>query len=222
MKILKLSHAMGKFAIGFEGNVSQKIDNNFVIKASGTNLSNLSENELVLCSLDDCQQINNFHKKPSLEVSFHSELLKEQDINFVAHTHPVNTLKILCSDYLYEFAENRIFPDQVVFNKKKSCVVDYASPGNELTNQILISLNKFKSVNNYLPNLFLLQNHGIIVTGKTYQECIIATEICEKAAEIFFGSKCLSNIKFLTKEDVEKIDLDKNEKYRKNILNGER
>jgi L-fuculose-phosphate aldolase len=221
MDILKLSHSISKFTIGFEGNVSKKVNDTFLIKASGTSLSTLSEQQLILCSLANCEQLSNFEKKPSLEVSFHSELLKEKNVNFVAHTHPINTLKILCSEHLKEFAENRLFPDQVVFNKEKSCIVEYANPGIELTKKILISIKNFKNANGYLPNLLLLKNHGIITIASNYEECIISTEICEKSAEIFIGAKQLNSIKYLSSDDINKLKNDKNEKYRIERMNND-
>ena len=53
-----------------------------------------------------------------MEVGFHKFLLGFNDINYVSHTHPVNTLKILSSKQSHIFASHRLFPDQVIFNGK--------------------------------------------------------------------------------------------------------
>ena len=118
-----------------EGNISGKIGDNFFIKASGSYLNSLSENDLVMFDFNG-NQLNNFNKRGRMELSFHSFLLKNNDINFVSHTPPSNTLKVLCSDRYLEFSNRRIFPDQVIFNGSKSCVVPYAKPGEELTNAV--------------------------------------------------------------------------------------
>ena len=114
-----------------EGNVSQRIENDFLIKASGCSLKNLSKQDLVLCNTKG-EQINNFKKKPSIETQFHSILFQNLNIQFIAHTHPINTLKILCSELVEEFANNRLFPDQVVFNGIKSLWVKFFVNANAL------------------------------------------------------------------------------------------
>ena len=208
--LLKLSNHLSKYVIGVEGNVSCKSDNGFYIKASGKPLSNLSESDLVFCNNDGTYLSNNL--KPSIETGFHSWLLNNLDINFVAHTHPINTLKVLCSDEIYNFSKYRLFPDQVVFNGPESCLVEYFHPGDELVLEIENSFNEFVRKNNKLPKLILLKNHGIITFGKTINECIVSTEICEKSADIFLGS--LFNPNYLSDVDISKIENDEKEKYR--------
>lgn len=200
-----------------EGNISEKTENGLLIKASGARLSELSYDDLVEFDMN-ANQLSNFSKKGSMELSFHIFLLGFDNINYVSHTHPTNTLKILCSDLCESFASNRIFPDQVVFNGKKSCLVPYAKPGNDLTNTIKVSISEFIEKEGYFPKVILLKNHGIITCGKTIDECIMSTEICEKSADIFIGSLTLGKINFLTNLESEDLVNDKNEKYRQKLL----
>jgi hypothetical protein len=146
------------------------------------------------------------------------QLLQQENINFISHTHPTNTLKILCTQHIDTFANYRLFPDQVVFNGKKSCIVPYAKPGDELTEAIKTHVNLFIKINNEFPKLILLKNHGIIACGKTTEECLIISEICEKAAEIFIGSNLLGNINFLPTFQINSLIFDEKEKYRKSLL----
>jgi L-fuculose-phosphate aldolase len=212
--LIDLSNSVSKHCVGMEGNISGKIGDNFFIKASGSYLNSLSENDLVMFDFNG-NQLNNFNKRGSMELSFHSFLLKNNDINFVSHTHPSNTLKVLCSDRYLEFSNRRIFPDQVIFNGSKSCVVPYAKPGEELTNKIKEKVKSFIKENDFFPKLILLLNHGIIACGSTIQECSIITDICEKSAEIYLGS---TNINFLTNQDVISLLNDDKEKYRKSLI----
>lgn len=101
-ELIQLGQSISKFVVGAEGNISQKINDVFYIKASGTRCSNINKYDIIKCNLDGIQ-LNNFNKKPSMEIGFHSWLLSLTDINFVCHTHPTNTLKILCTDYINEF-----------------------------------------------------------------------------------------------------------------------
>jgi len=210
-ELLKLSNYLSKYVIGAEGNTSCKVDNGFYIKASGKSLLNLSDLDLVFCNNDGSYKNNN-NLKPSIETGFHSWLLNNLDINFVAHTHPINTLKILCSNEIYNFSEYRLFPDQVVFNGPESCLVEYFHPGDDLVSAIKDSVNAYTNKHNSPPKIILLKNHGIITFGKTINECIIASEMCEKSAEIFLGS--LFNPNYLSKSDINKIVFDDKEKYR--------
>jgi ribulose-5-phosphate 4-epimerase/fuculose-1-phosphate aldolase len=215
--LIKLSRLASKYCVGMEGNSSMKIDDYLLIKASGSKLNTLTKNDLVKYDLLG-NQIDNFNKKGSMELGFHIFFLQQENINFVLHTHPINTLKILCSQYTNDFANNRLFPDQVVFNGKKTCVIPYAKPGDELTETIKKHVNIFMDLNKEFPKLILLKNHGVIACGKTIEECIIITEICEKAAEIFVDSILLGGINYLTQTQVEDLIIDKNEKYRKSLL----
>jgi L-fuculose-phosphate aldolase len=216
-KILELSKSVSKHCVGFEGNVSSKYKNGLIIKASGTKLESLTKKELVFFDFKG-NQLNNFKKRGSMELSFHIYLLGFDNINYVSHTHPSNTVKILCSELGKTFAQNRLFPDQVIFNGIKSCFVPYAKPGEELTNVIKDSVNLFIKKEKYFPKLILLQNHGIICCGETIQECVMSTDICEKSAEIFIGSHILGNTHFLNEIEVNNLITDKKEIYRQNLI----
>jgi L-fuculose-phosphate aldolase len=200
-KILELSKSVSKHCVGFEGNVSSKYKNGLIIKASGTRLESLTKKDLVFFDFKG-NQLNNFKKRGSMELSFHTYLLSFDDINYVSHTHPSNTVKILCSELSKTFAQNRLFPDQVIFNGTKSCFVPYAKPGEELTKLIKFHVKAFIDKESYFPNLILLENHGVIACGKSIKECIIATDICEKAASVFIGAISLGNAKFLSDKEI--------------------
>jgi len=218
-ELIKLSKSVSKYCVGMEGNISSKNkDNTLFIKASGSMLSSLTEDDLVLYDFVG-NQLSNFKKRGSMELGFHIFLLEFNDINFIAHTHPTNTVKILCTRYSKLFADNRLFPDQVIFNSIKSCLVPYAKPGDDLNDVIKQYVKVFIENERYFPKLILLENHGIIACGKTVDECIIITEICEKAAEIFLGSMLLGNINFLSDYQTSNLINDKKEKYRQNLLN---
>ena len=212
--LLSLSISLSNFVVGMEGNISKKTNDGIIIKASGSNLRNLSESDLVSYNFKG-EQTNNHNKKGSMELSFHLYLLENYNIKYVAHTHPTNTLKILVSDKINEFADKRLFPDQVIFNGKKSCIIPYSLPGQPLTDTIKIYLNRFIEEENYFPNLILLKNHGIIVCGNSIEECIYGTEICEKSAEIFLTNFTCD---YLSDSEIDELINDEQEKYRKSLL----
>jgi ribulose-5-phosphate 4-epimerase/fuculose-1-phosphate aldolase len=219
-EILELAREISEYTICGEGNVSVRVDENtFLIKASGTSLHTLSEEDLTLCNINGAQ-IELSHKKPSIETSFHAWIMKTfPDINFIAHTHPPHTTKILCSEptVLYDFADHRWFPDQIVRNGIKSCVVPYAPPGESILKLVDKHVSKFVDDEGYFPKLILLQNHGIISASASKKDCASSTLMCEKSADIFIGAKLLGGVKFLTKQEVADVDTCPNENYRRNM-----
>ena len=216
-EILELASDISDYTICGEGNVSVRDGDNFKIKASGTSLHTLSEEDLTLCDLDG-NQLDPSHKNPSIETSFHAWIMRNfPEINFIAHSHPPNTTKILCSESVYDFANNRWFPDQIVRNGTKSCVVPYAPPGQAILKLVEEYVTKFIDHEGFFPKLILLQNHGIITASGSKKDCAAASLMCEKSADIFIGAKLLGGVKFLTKQEVADVDLCPNENYRRNM-----
>jgi ribulose-5-phosphate 4-epimerase/fuculose-1-phosphate aldolase len=208
--LLKLAKEVSKHVVGYEGNISGRLNDGFYIKASGTSLVNLNEDSIVYCNFDGSYNNNNL--RPSIETGFHRWIYQNTNVNYISHTHPVNTLKILCSRQAENFAKKRLFPDQVVFNGLESCLVDYYHPGEELLEAISIKIKYYLQKYNSVPKLILLKNHGVITLGDNIDQCVISTDICEKSAEIFLGS--IFDPIYLKDSDTYKLDSDEKEKFR--------
>ncbi len=204
--LTEFCNSLSKFVVSAEGNLSYKTENGFCIKQSGTPIK-----ECIFIECDNDGNPYDQQTRPSIETGFHALIYKNTDYKFIAHTHPINTLKILCSDLVEEFASNRLFPDQVVFNGVYSCVVPYATPGDKLTNEIS-KIIKLK------PRLILLKNHGIICCSYSKREAIAMTEVCEKSAEIMLGAKQFGNPIYLTEKQITEIQNHKGEVYRNDNL----
>ena len=216
--ILNLAHTIADYTICGEGNVSERVDNDtFLIKASGTSLHTLSEVDLTLCNMNG-EQIELSHKKPSIEVLFHAWIMRTfPEINYIAHSHPSYTTQILCSDAAEEFADHRWFPDQIVRNSSKSCLVPYAPPGKRILALVEEYVTKFIDEEGFFPKLILLRNHGIITASPYQKDCAAASLMCEKSAEIFIGAKLLGGVYFLPKEEVDHIENCPGENYRRDM-----
>ena len=216
-EVLELAKNVSHFTIAGEGNVSVRDGDSMLIKASGSTLETMTDQDLVRCDLDG-KVFEDEEKKPSMEVSFHAWILKSfPEINCVCHTHPTHTIKLLCSERTHDFANKRLFPDQVVRNGTKSCVVPYATPGLPLREEIKKSVEEFIRRNGFFPKLILLNNHGIITASASIQEAVVSTLMCEKSAEIYIGAKILKNVQFLTPEEVAAVDTNPSEKYRREL-----
>jgi rhamnose utilization protein RhaD (predicted bifunctional aldolase and dehydrogenase) len=127
--LVALSQALGaehrQLAILGEGNTSARLsDHTFLVKASGSSLGTLRDEDVVECRFDALLPLidlpgatheafdETLHgcrmdrdaRKPSIEALFHAWLLSLPGIEFVGHTHPVAVNAILCSPLGARFA----------------------------------------------------------------------------------------------------------------------
>jgi len=241
--LLKLSHELGRedrrMAILGEGNTSARVsDDTFLIKSSGSSLQTLSEQDVVECktnvvlSLLEKQRLSDdqIHatllasrmdpngRKPSVETLFHAYLLTLPDVKFVGHTHPVAVNQILCSPRAREFAEKRIFPDEIVCCDVASVFVPYTDPGLPLARAIRKRTELFLKKYHRPPRVVLLENHGIITLGRTIEAVLASMLMAEKAALILLGSAAMGGPKFLTQKNVSRIAGRPDEKIRQRVL----
>lgn len=245
--LLKLAHELGqehrKLAILGEGNVSARIDEHeFLVKASGSTLATLAADELTRCKFETLLPMladeglgdSEIHqrlmasrsdggmRKPSVEALFHALLLQLPEINFVGHVHPEAVNVLLCGGKARDFAEKRLFPDQIVCCGRRSLVVAYEDPGLALAVAIRQGLRGFLADEGIYPQLILIENHGLIALGRTANEVLAATLMAEKAARIFVA--CLSTGEmepvFLTQAQVDRIAGRPDEHYRQQVLNA--
>ncbi|HTG43770.1 MAG TPA: class II aldolase/adducin family protein, partial [Verrucomicrobiae bacterium] len=157
-------------------------------------------------------------KRPSTETVFHAWLLSLENIRFVGHCHPTAANQVLCSPRARDFAERRIFPDEIVCCGPASVFVPYMDPGLPLAREVREQTNLFIKHHQLVPRLILLQNHGIIALGPTPQSVLACIFMATKAAEIFVGAAALGGPTFMQQKDVDRIHLRPDEVYRQQQL----
>ncbi len=241
--LVELSHDLGredrKLAILGEGNVSGKISRTeFAVKASGSSLASLTRKDLTICNMESvlCQlnaktasdaeienalleaRVSSTSKKPSTETVFHAWLLGLENISYVGHCHPTAANQVLCSPRARDFAERRIFPDEVVCCGPASVFVPYTDPGLPLAREVRDRTTFFTKQHGSIPRLILLQNHGIIALGTTPQAVLACILMATKAAEIFVGAASLGGPNFMSAKDVDRIASRPDEIYRQREL----
>ena len=148
------------------GNTSMKSSKSMLIKASGTWLINSNKEEVfVEVNLDsiknkiDLEIDDNFSKdiiskndlRPSIESSFHALI----DFKYVLHVHSTSTIANAIS------LNSEIRLKEII--KEDFNYIPYARPGFPLTMMIK---KKFNSKN----QIFILENHGLIVAGNELQQ----------------------------------------------------
>jgi len=242
-KFLNMSKELGRpenrLVILGEGNTSARVDEEtFLVKASGTRLEHLNEEQvahvrfdkilpMLDASLSDeeieerllAARVDEKGLKPSVETTFHGWLLQQEGVNFVGHTHATEVNKILCSDAAPLFAENRMFPDEIVCCGPKSLLIDYVDPGSQLGAAIRDGWQEFVREYGISPKIILIRNHGMIAVGPSPESVLVSTFMAAKAAEIFNGARATGEIVFMPPEEVLRIQNRLDEHYRQKQLN---
>ena len=241
--LIKLSRELGRedrgMAILGEGNTSTRLsDETFLVKASGTCLGTMREQDVVECRFDKllpwidettlsdteidnallASRVDSKAKKPSVEALFHAYFLTLPDIQFVGHTHAIAVNQILCSPRAREFAEKRLFPDDIVCCGMASVFVDYTDPGLKLAQEIRRQTEAFIKKHQRQPRVILLGSHGIITLGRTPEAVLSAMLMSEKAAKIWVGAASLGGPVFLSEANVQRIAGRPDEHYRQRAL----
>ena len=241
--LLELSHDLGRedrhLAILGEGNTSVRLSpTQFAVKASGARLADLEADDVTVCdtarlvalldrkTLPDAEvekallesRVDPTAKKPSIEAMFHAWLLTLDGVGFVGHCHPLHANQILCSPRVRDFAEHRMFPDEIVCCGASSVYVPYADPGLPLAWQIRERTKDYLRDHGCVPKLIVLQNHGLIALGSTPKAVMACLLMAEKAAAIFAGAAAMGGPTFLLPQHIERITNRPDEAYRQGQL----
>ena len=242
--LIALSHSLGAesraLTILGEGNTSLRLDENtFLVKASGSSLGTMTAADVVECrfapllamldrdGITDAQietelfncRVDPQAKKPSVEALFHAYLLSLPGVGFVGHVHSVAVNQLLCSPRARDFADRRIFPDEIVCCGPASVFVPYTDPGLPLARVIRQETTRWIEKWNTLPRVILLENHGIIAFGASADAVKAALYMADKAARIFVGALAAGGPNFLEPTQVDRIANRLDEHYRQRALN---
>ena len=243
-QLITMSNQLGNphndYVILGEGNSSARTDEAFFwVKASGTSLQGIDNTgfvqvlfEPVLAllaapSLSDTAVTETLasatintapNVRPSVETTFHAVALTVAEAQFVGHTHPTAVNSILCSQKVEEAYAGRLFPDEIVVCGPAPVFVPYTDPGIPLAKVIRGKIITYQDEYGRSPKLILMQNHGIIALGQTADEVLRITAMAVKTARILLGAFTVSAPRFLTPEDVNRIDTRPDEHFRQRML----
>ena len=247
-KLVKLSNNLGRenyhLAIIGEGNTSAKVEvkdiaDSFYIKASGTQLATVSENDFVQVYFEPIMQLINmenpnteeinyiferakvdkkYQATPSVETLLHAICLNLEGVNFVGHTHPTAVNRLTCSKSFPENLKGRIYPDEIILLGKESVFIPYTDPGVKLAQKAKKEIEIFLDKHGEKPKSIYIQNHGFVALGSTPAEVENITLTANKAAEIRFGALLAGGINTLPENIIAHIDSRTDEKYRQKIF----
>src|SRR4051794_6311627 len=244
--LIALSRDIGRpereLAILGEGNTSADAgDGTFWVKASGSQLAMIDAGGFSrvrlgsMLELLDAPRLSDEQvaaglrgalvdptaRKPSVETFMHALCLAEGQASWVAHCHPVAANQILCSRLGAEPFLRQIFPDVIVVCGAVPAVVPYVDPGFALALAIRAELRRYRAAYGIAPRLLLMENHGILALGHTATEALNITLMADKWARILAGTYALGGPRFMSEEDVTRIDSRLDEHERRRRLAGE-
>lgn len=153
-ELIELSHTIGtdiSLVQGGGGNISVKADDGqLYIKASGTPLVDMSQNRGWVALGQP-----NTSQRPSMEWPMHQAL----QAKWVCHTHSVYLNVFGCMvDGTKRLA--------TVLKDLDYAVLPYTQPGAKLA----------EAIKQLQPAIIILQNHGLLVTGKTAEDVLTVTQ----------------------------------------------
>ena len=244
--LLDLSHRLGDpihdWAMLGEGNTSTRVDaDTFLVKASGSELRTLAPEQVsrvrfapILEALNQTRDYSDTEVKdlllsacvggegrmPSVETLLHGFLLTLPGIDFIGHTHVTSVNGLLCSEEGWAALQGggRLFPDEIVVCGVAPCCVPYIDPGiplaRALRDQVLAYIDTYSAA----PKTIYLKNHGFIAVGKSAQEVHNIHMMGDKAARILLGALSCGTVRYLTPENVTRIQTRPDEHYRQLAL----
>ena len=182
-QIINIGHQLGQnhFTIGTSGNISVKCKDGFLISASGTKLSQLCEEDIVLTDFDG--NLIEGNKKPSSEKNLHSAIYKlRPDFGAIIHSHAPKTATLAAC----HIAMDKKLLADCVFYFKEIPLAPYAMPSSDELVQ-----NTAPFFKNH--NAVLMANHGLIVAADTLQNALYLVELAEFNAEVYINSMLLKS-----------------------------
>lgn len=156
---------------GREGNISMRVGDFVIIKASGARMLDINPEDFSVLTVG-----GEFVEgpEPSSEYRMHVEIYRRRgDVSSVVHTHPPYTLALSMAGHelLPVTQEARMYYDRV-------CSVGVLKPGSvELALEVAERVEKG-------CNVVLLREHGLVVVGSSLKEAVDRCVAEERAAQV--------------------------------------
>ena len=178
------------------GNMSVRIDENTIYITPHSSIKHfLKPKDIVKISLDD--KVIEGEGEPSSERKMHFLIYKERpDINCVFHAHPTYATAFAVSGIKIPF---NMLPEAILLLKNISYLPYRMAGTQEFADVFTPALRVGKDI-------FVLQNHGVTVIGKSIKEVYEKLETLEFAAKVFVLAKELGNVHEISKEDMEEYE----------------
>jgi 3-dehydro-4-phosphotetronate decarboxylase len=165
-------------AWGNAGNLSLRLDGErCLISASGTNLGDLADEDLVVCALDD--PTHAYSRKPSKELPMHTAVYRARpEAGAVLHGAPFYATLAACSNL--ELPNDWFVED--MYYLERTAKVAYHHPGSSsLAEAVEAAARK--------ANLLLLENHGVLVFDSNLAEALMGLHTLEIVCRMAWAAR---------------------------------
>lgn len=177
---------------GTAGNLSQRLDDGFLITPSSLPYDRMDVDDIVEMSFD-----GTFvgHNRPSSEWRFHRDILKHRpDINVVLHCHSIYATTLAC-----QYLPIPAFHYMVgVAGGSTIRVADYATFGTQQ-----LSDNAIAALEGRLA--CLLGQHGQISLGKTMESALALGQEVETLSRLYVQTRTLGDPPILSEEEMDRV-----------------
>ena len=177
------------------GNVSARVEDGLLIKASGVMFEDLASEHMVHCTLDATVLETDFN--PSSDTATHAHIYRHMpQVGGIVHTH---------SPYATAWAANaREIPCVLTamadeFGGPIPCGGFALIGGEEIGREVVRVLNGHRS-----PAI-ILQNHGVFAIGKSPKAAVKAAVMCEDVARTVFLAMQLGNVQPIAQADIDRL-----------------
>lgn len=173
-----------EYVLAGGGNTSCKTEDDLYIKASGTSLADITEEQFVVMNrkklqllwgkqypsdddlrekevlkdVMDARRPEQWLKRPSVEVLLH-EIFPQR---FVVHTHPAIVNAVTCSNEGHK-AMKKLLGEKAIW-------IEEIKPGFLLASAVKEKVNEYTSRMSELPKLLFMQNHGLLTAADSIEE----------------------------------------------------
>ena len=108
-----------------------------------------------------------------------------------------------------------LFPDQIVLLGQAYVLVPYSDPGMPLARVVHGAIQEFVERKKENPKLILIENHGAIALGSTAKQVLNVTQMLDKVCRILTVTLGAGGPRFLSPEQVERIEQRPDERARR-------
>jgi L-fuculose-phosphate aldolase len=192
--------------VGPGGNISAKFEDTMYLSPSGFALEDIEPEQWIGVTISTGEILDTTFR-PSSEVLMHLYAYRVNPaVQAIVHTHPAYCIALsLLGDKL-----PMLFPDQAALIGDVGYVPYVLPTTDKLADALAEKVNDFSSI--------LLENHGLVTTGKNLREAYYRTEVMEESAKIYLIAKAVGTPKALTNEEYKEIQSLESEAYRVQLL----
>lgn len=210
--LVRLTRRLGEpdldLVILAEGNTSELVGDEIVVKASGSSMRDATVADFVSVRIEPLLALlrdenatqealtaaltagegDGREVRASIESLVHVAVRALAPIRYVAHTHPTDVVALLASvEAATSFAEP-VYTDELM-TLGRPLFVPYAQPGIELGRLFLERLEGYHAEFGELPSLVLLGNHGIVALSETVAGAEAISLMAVKSARVRLGAR---------------------------------